>query len=397
MKIYQRLKNDAGKWRYRSVAEKRGIKTGNLQPPFFIHPRLPNGSQPWHRLTAETIAAAKEEAETAAHIQEATARGLTVTEFDDRLNAGRVSILSAVKKFMEDNASKASKTVQQYALALRQFSESAHVKFLDEITPDVLKRFKTHLEREGYAPKTIDTRLNVVFFMLKDNKISARIPAKYMPTVEEEPAEPYTEDELGKLFVAMKPEQAIRYKFFLGSGCRDREVSYAAYKDIDFAKNTYTVRQKPDVGFFPKTHESRTITLPVSLVKTLKDRQEKHSGDRFIFLSAKGKPDNHFLRKLKKIALRAGLNCGQCQTEITVGEYEGKKRVKVTCKTHPVCEHFYLHRFRKTCATRWLGAGVTLRDVQVMLGHKSLATTQKYLGTTEPGKLQPQIDKAFGD
>jgi hypothetical protein len=25
----------------------------------------------------------------------------------------------------------------------------------------------------------------------------------------------------------------------------------------------------------------------------------------------------------------------------------------VSCKTHPVYEHFYLHRFRKTCATRW--------------------------------------------
>jgi hypothetical protein len=58
-------------------------------------------------------------------------------------------------------------------------------------------------------------------------------------------------------------------------------------------------------------------------------------------LNKEGRPDNHFLRKLKKIALRAGLNCGQCRTTLTVGKYIGKKSVEVSCKTHPVCEHFY--------------------------------------------------------
>ena len=114
-------------------------------------------------------------------------------------------------------------------------------------------------------------------------------------------------------------------------------------------------------------------------------------------MNGRGEPDNHFLRKLKRIALHAGLNCGQCRATITTGKYDRKKLTEVTCKTHPVCEHIYLHRFRKTCATRWQEHGIPLRTIQAWLGHKNLETTQKYLGVTDSGKLRGQIDAAFGD
>ena len=167
----------------------------------------------------------------------------------------------------------------------------------------------------------------------------------------------------------------IRHKFFLGTGCRDQEVTFAAWNDIDFTKSEYNVRRKEDVGFAPKSHESRTIPLPASLVALLKSRRKNHPNDRWVFLNKDGKPDNHFLRKLKKIALHAGLNCGECRTTLTVGKYDHEKEVEVSCKTHPVCEHIYLHRFRKTCATRWQEHGIPLRTVQACLGHKNLETT----------------------
>jgi hypothetical protein len=42
----------------------------------------------------------------------------------------------------------------------------------------------------------------------------------------------------------MHDEEQIRYKFFLGSGCRDKEVTFAAWNGIDFDKKTYHVRRK---------------------------------------------------------------------------------------------------------------------------------------------------------
>ena len=44
----------------------------------------------------------------------------------------------------------------------------------------------------------------------------------------------------------------------------------------------------------------------------------------------------------------------------------------VTCKTDAVCVHWYLHRFRKTCATRWHHEGIPVRSIQHWLGHKTL-------------------------
>ena len=117
---------------------------------------------------------------------------------------------------------------------------------------------------------------------------------------------------------------------------------------FDLHRGTYTVRKEPDVGFFPKTHESRTVKLPSSLVTELKARQKNADGARWVFPSKHGKPDGHFLRKLKKVAFGAGLNCGHCRATLKLN---GKER-EVTCKTHAVYEKFYLHRLRKTCATR---------------------------------------------
>lgn len=74
-----------------------------------------------------------------------------------------------------------------------------------------------------------------------------------------------------------------------------------------------------------------------------------------------------------------------------------KHKVEVTCKTDPVCEHIFLHRLRKTCATRWQEHGVPIRTIQAWLGHKNLETTMLYLGVTDTEKLGVQVDTAFGD
>jgi len=249
----------------------------------------------------------------------------------------------------------------------------------------------------NYAGETIDTRLNIVFFLLKKNGITVRIPRDEMPVVEEEVAVPYTDDELKKMFAAIDDEERIRYKFFLGSGCRDKEVTFAAWNDIDFDKKTYRVRRKEDVHFTPKSHESRTIPLPDSLIALLKNRRKNAPHERWIFINDEGRPDNHFLRKLKRIAKRAGLNGGQCRTVLTEGRYDKKKQIDVSCKDRSVCEHFYLHRFRKTCTTRWHEAGIPIRTIQTSLGRKSLETTMIYLGVTDVEKLRGNINRAFGD
>ena len=395
--LYIREKSTAGAWRYRRIKEGRGIRTGELVPPFFVRPSI-DGKQVWKTLYAESFREAKEEAGHVIAALKAECEGLTVAEADAIKNAYRIAIRSAVDAYLEQKSGKARKTVAQYRLTLDKFAESVgpKVRFLDEITEDVLRSYKKSMVEQGYAGKTIDTRLNIVFFLLKKNGIAARLPRDEMPTVEEEVAVAYTEEELKKLFASMTEEEAMRYKFFLGTGCRDKEVTFASWADIDFDKRTYHIRRKEDVHFSPKSHESRTVPLPDSLIGLLKARRKRAPHERWIFVNDQGRPDNHFLRKLKRIALRAGSNCGHCKTKITVGRYDRRKTVEVSCKDQPVCEHIYLHRLRKTCATHWHEAGVPIRTIQVWLGHKNLETTMIYLGVTDTEKLRDNINAAFG-
>src|SRR5579872_3910875 len=372
--LYIRGKNGSGQWRYTRVKEGRGVRTGNIAGPFYTRYsgvfKKGTKGQLWHLLGATTLNEAKVEAGQLETALEARSRGLTVAELDAITNENRIPIRAAVNTYLDQKSSKARKTVMQYRLALNEFVESLNgkIRFLDEVNESVLRSYKKFMEKRGYAGKTIDTRVNIVFFLLKKNGVSARLPKDEMPTIEEEVAVPYTEEEIKAVFAKMDPEEDIRYKFFLGTACRDQEVTFAAWQDIDFAKSTYHIRRKEDVGFTPKSHESRTVPLPTRLVAMLKTRHKNPAHPRWIFVNKDGKPDNHFLRKLKKIALRAGLNCGHCRTTITKGKYDRKREVEVTCATDPVCEHWYLHRLRKTCATRWQENGIPIRTIQVWLG-----------------------------
>jgi integrase len=95
-----------------------------------------------------------------------------------------------------------------------------------------------------------------------------------------------------ELFAAMAPEEKLRYKFFLPTACREKEVNYAAWQDIDFARGIYHIRRKPDVGFTPKKHESCDVKMPTDLVEMLRDRKKHAPHPRWIFVNAEGRPDN---------------------------------------------------------------------------------------------------------
>jgi integrase/recombinase XerD len=380
--IYVRQKID-GLWRHVKIEEGRGKRTGELDPPFYLRPFV-NGKQVWRRLDAKTFKEAKDEAG-------------QVSNPSTEAPSNRVRIQAAVDEYMVRlRRSKAPGTIQDYELHFKQFLESldGKIQFMDQCDKGV-STFRDWMQAKGYSAKTQHNRIVTILSLLKKNGIKSTFSlAADLPAVEEEPAVPFEPEILKKLFAAMDPEEFVRYKFFLGTASRDREVTYAAWSDIDFAKKLYHIRRKPDVGFNPKSHESRDVLMPTELVEQLKKRRKENPAARWIFVNDEGRPDNHFLRKLKRIALRAGVNCGHCVATVTKGKYHTKRQVEVTCKTDPVCEHIFLHRLRKTCASNWERAAVPIRTIQVMLGHKSLETTMKYLGVTGMDKIGDNVDRA---
>ncbi|MGB9474374.1 MAG: tyrosine-type recombinase/integrase, partial [Candidatus Udaeobacter sp.] len=393
--VYQRRKNDAGAWRYERIKAGRGVKTGDLQPPFFTR-MTRNGKQGWPQLQAATFKDAQVEIERLEAGVEAQGQGFTVAEL---ANPDRLTVAKAVATFLDHaEKSKKKKTVNGYRLNLKQFQEATSVVFLDQVTRDVLRDFRDWLSAQGYDPRTQHNRLMTILSVLKENKISTGFSlTKDLPTYEEDPPVPFSEEELKKLFAAMDEQELIRYKFFLGTAAREQEVQYATWQDIDFDKMEFHVRPKKDVGFTPKNHEKRSVPMPASLVALMKKYRKNPTNTRWLFVNRDDQPDGHFLKKFKRIALHAGVNCGECKTTVTKGRYESKQEIVVSCKDDPVCKHIFLHRLRKTCASRWEAAGIPVRTIQAWLGHKDLNTTQKYLGVVDSSKLRGGIDKAFGD
>jgi len=395
LSIYTRGKNEAGRWRYTRIKEGRGKKTGEFAAPFFIRPMV-EGKQIWKPLAAENFTDARTEAERMVVGLEAQAKGLTVAELRD--NGDRLPLAKAVHDFIVEAASKKKpKTLIGYKLNLKQFQESAKsVYFLDEVTKHTIRQFRDYLLEKGYEARTLHNRVMTVLSLLKEHKIQTGFSlASDLPTFEEEPPVAFTDEHLKRLFANMDAEDTARYKFILGTAAREQEAQYASWTDIDFKRKEFHVRPKQDVGFTPKNHEKRTVPMPDSLVRLLAERKKKAPHSRWLFVNRDGKPDGHLLKKLKRLALHAGLNCGQCTTTINKGRYDRKRPVEVTCKTDPICRHIFLHRLRKTCATRWETAGVPVRTIQHYLGHKSLETTQRYLGVTDSLKLRSSINQAF--
>ena len=200
------------------------------------------------------------------------------------------------------------------------------MRFVKELaTSEALDAYLHILQNEDCATKTISTRMGVVFSMLKDHRRETGVeyPSKLLslPDVTEETVETYSDEQIIQLFSAMNPEEKARYLFFLHTGCREQEVMYATWDDVDFRQRKFRVtgKSKRDVNSVPKNHEQRWIPLTTELFELLKDRKAEAKHRRWIFVNENRDPEGHFLRKFKAIAKRAGLNCGHCKTTIKEG------------------------------------------------------------------------------
>lgn len=304
-----------------------------------------------------------------------------------------MAVATACENFLAIKSDKASRSIARYKNVLKKFQEYISVEYVDQITIDVLRKFKAAVIADGYAMKTFNTDYAVVRGMMKKAGSTVCLPCDEVPKVEESSPIPYSEDQLAAFFDYMTPEQYERYQFFLNSACRQREVTFASWADLNWDTGEYHICSKPDVKFSVKNHEDRLVPLPSDVMNFLRARRKRDPKGRWIFLNGDGSPEHHFLEEIKRIARDAGLNCGHCVVE---HKMDGKART-LSCDKHAVCEHIILHRFRKTCATRWHHAKpepVPLKNIQLYLGHKDLSTTQIYLGVKSTAEVRSSIENA---
>mgnify|MGYP000391085710 CR=1 FL=1 len=132
--------------------------------------------------------------------------------------------------------------------------------------------------------------------------------------------------------------------FLHATGCRVSEVVSVDISDIDF--------QNRELVVYGKGGKERTVYLTqVATMYLEKYLKERNDGSKALFI---GKGSS----RIQKNGIEAAVK--------RIGERAGVDNV------HP-------HRFRRTLATELIARGAALQDVQMILGHEDIRTTQVYV------------------
>jgi integrase len=246
---------------------------------------------------------------------------------------------------------------------------------MHEITADVLKQHETYLfkkiqrRKSGDQINTIANRFRFLSVFLAKNGVKmskAKNPApddKGLLDWSDMPREKgkefinkYSEDELNALLAVADEDEADLIHTFLRTGCRDEEIAYLHWTDINFKRQEVKISEKPRYAWRVKDRESRVI--PVNdgvLTERLASRQKRQSPEsHLVFPNTLGEPDQHLIRRLHKVVKRAEAKGFAFEGEVT------------------------LHRFRRTYASMMI-AHSDLQTVSELLGHEDIETTVGYL------------------
>ena len=297
--------------------------------------------------------------------------------------------LDSYKEYVQYHRS--LRTFRTYRPILDAFKEFCSKTYIDDVERQDFIDFATYCMKQGQKGKSIYNKLVVLSQVMKQHGRPKLLNTSDWPKFVETVRPIYEDFELAKLFKACTPAEEARFKFYLMSGFRDAEGRFVTWRDIDFKHMAVRVTAKPQWGFHPKNWEEREVPVPQKLIALLKKfRPATANPDDPVFPSATGKPDGAMLEKLKAVAHRAELNCGQCVT--THKLEDGTIRVN-RCAEGAYCGRWFLHKFRHTYATRHLQDGIDIRTLQQWMGHRDIASTMVYLKGVRNRDIQARLNK----
>lgn len=322
------------------------------------------------------------------------------------------TIDQAIEDYLHEvAATKGARTLKQYRHDLRWFRSVCTKKYVGELDrSDAMALFAAgrtaKVNGEPLNQKTINRRVIIMLHAMRNQGAIITMAKGDWPKTMDKKIEKYESEELADFFKACGPRDRLIFQVFLCTGFREGEVANLYWDDVDSRASTISVSAKLETGFTPKSYELRTVPVPRKLIHALRQHRRKNPESVLIFPTAPhpsrgfkgGKADGRMLERCKAIAFRAGLNCKRCEGSHSVyvmreGVRRGK-RVEHICATGPYCSRWNLHKFRHTFATKMVEDGLDIRSLQLMLGHKNIATTEKYLGTLRLGRLRDRIERS---
>jgi integrase/recombinase XerD len=307
----------------------------------------------------------------------------------------RIKIADSITEYLTTGKAYEKKWAKQTLRCYRdstnlflKYCEAEGIEYIRDVDKKVVLRFQPFLrgskDRYGFliSDRTVYNHfLNTVSF-LNEYKVDHDLNESDWPSYEEKEVSVYSDSEFNMLLAAADVEERDVLEFFFGVNFRNGEGAHTEWHDIDFDQkevSTYSKEQK--YGWRVKDKEKRIVPISDAIAARLYNRRQRHPDDELVFENRNGGPDVHLLRIIKRVALRAGLNCGHCAAK-TKGKRPCKHPVckeGLSCKHHSVCKKWIIHSLRKTWATNRSRAGMDVETLRDYLGHSSLMTTMNYL------------------
>ncbi len=282
------------------------------------------------------------------------------------------------------------KTEQSYVSWIKRYIFFHHLRHPNEMGKDEIEQFLTFLAvQKKVSPTTQNQAFSALLFLyrevLKKDMSEWNIQAlraqerKHIPIV-------LTKEEVKMIIDHMDGTYQLIVKMMYGCGLRMSEALNIRIKDIDFGFDKVYIWDS-------KSLQDRTLPLPVSIKEALKIQIEKvknlHEQDiqkgcgsvhlphqlQMKYPKAKYETKWQYLFPMNKVSKdpRSGEIRRHHVLETTLS-----RNIKSAVTQVELYKRVTSHIFRHSYATHLLQAGIDLRSIQELLGHKSVETTMIY-------------------
>ncbi|MCZ4586479.1 site-specific integrase [Rhodococcus opacus] len=254
---------------------------------------------------------------------------------------------------------------------------------LADISRADVQSWTGELSDGGLSASTVRKITGLLSACLKAAVLAELIPSNpctgvELPKIPPSPERWLSTDEVAAIRDVLAESYMLMFELLVGTGMRWGEATGLHWDDVDLDAGTLAVRWSHDRrgGFLkpPKTHAKRTIPISERLVKLLDARLEE---------TGYGEPPALDYREMRRpsygLVLATGVGTPPNGTSFAhvleaagqaafVGEGARRRRVG----------HVRPHDLRHTYASRLVQSGVPIQAVSKLLGHGSLAVTQRY-------------------
>lgn len=256
------------------------------------------------------------------------------------------------------NEGKSKNTVFNYQRDIIELFEYLD-KDVNEIKKQDIDKFIVYLNKKGNSVSSRSRKISAIksfFNYLEDNEIISNNPAKKIkkPKLPKKQPKYLTVEEAYRLLdVIFDNRDKAIVLLFLNTGLRLSELINIDITDI-----------KDDILIVEgKGNKERYIPLTTACINSINKYLEERPSteEKALFLSNRGKRINErtIQKMIKKYIRRAGLD-----------------------------ENYSVHTLRHSWATIMLEQGASIRDIQEMLGHSNITTTQIYTHITHNRKKE---------